>query len=102
MSTERCHQFPVGAPRDRRYDPGFIARRSLMPSLLRRHLCPACAHAHNFVLQSGPVTSGEEYAFACPETGRPTALRAAEPGIPVTFPPQGAVSLTRTRVRQAA
>jgi hypothetical protein len=73
-----------------------------MPSLLRRHLCPACAHAHNFVLQDGPVTAGEEYAFVCPERGWPTALLAAEPGVPAGFPPQGSVSLTRTRVRQAA
>lgn len=73
-----------------------------MPSLLRRHPCPACARAHNFVLQNGPVTTGEEYGFACPETGRPTALLAAEPGIPVSYPPQASVTLTRTRVRQAA
>ncbi len=57
-----------------------------MPSLLRRHLCPTCAHPHNFVLPNGPVSAGEEYAFVCPETGRPTALLAAEPGIPVSFP----------------
>jgi hypothetical protein len=73
-----------------------------MPSLLRQHTCPACAHAHNFVIQDGPVVRGEEYAYCCPETGRPTAMRAVEPGLPVSFPPQGAVELTRTRVRQAA
>jgi hypothetical protein len=73
-----------------------------MPSLLRQHPCPACSQNHNFVLQDGPVSAGEEYAYSCPETGRPTAMRAAEPGLPVSFPPQGAVALTQTRVRRAA
>ena len=73
-----------------------------MPSLLRQHYCPACSHPHNFVLQDGPVSAGEEYAYACPVTGRPTAMLAAEPGLPMSFPPQGAVTLTRTLVRRAS
>jgi hypothetical protein len=71
-----------------------------MQSLLRQHACPACTHTHNFVLMSGPVATGEDYAFCCPETGHITAMRAVEPGIPVSFPPQGAVALTRTQVRE--
>lgn len=73
-----------------------------MPSLLRQLTCPACSHPHNFILMSGPVTTGEEYAYCCPRTGHITAILAAEPGQPVDFPPQGAVALTRTQVRQEA
>jgi hypothetical protein len=65
-----------------------------MPSLLRHHACPGCGVSHDFVLGSGSITAGEEYAFTCPRVGRTKLFLAAQSGVSVETPPQGAVSLT--------
>jgi hypothetical protein len=74
-----------------------------MPSLLRHHACPGCGVFHDFVLESGSITAGEEYAFMCPRVGRLNLFLPDRSGVSVGTPPQGAVSLTGvTEVLSAA
>ena len=73
-----------------------------MPSLLRRHECPACGQFHAFVLHAGSIAAGTEYAYVCPRERRTKIILAAATGAAVEYPPPGAVPLTRVPAPQGS